>query len=64
MVETSKRDLRRKHTPFGSLESSGLGKEDIPRMVEIGMSVDRLLSQNPVELETENAVAIYSEILN
>ena len=57
-------DLRRKHTPFGSLESSGLGKEDIPRMVEIGMSVDRLLSQNPVELETENAVAIYSEILN
>jgi alcohol dehydrogenase class IV len=57
-------DLRRKHTPFGSLVAAGLESEDIPRMVEIGMSVDRLLDQNPVELETENAVAIYGEILN
>ena len=56
--------LRRKHTPFSSLVASGLEGADIPRMVGIGMSVDRLLDQNPVELKTENAVAIYEEILN
>ena len=57
-------DLRKRHTPFASLVASGLAAEDIPRMVEIGMSVDRLLDQNPVKLEMENAVAIYREILN
>ena len=56
--------LRTKHTPYRSLVASGLAEEDIPLMVEIGMSVDRLLDQNPVKLETEHAVAIYREILN
>ena len=55
--------LRRQHTAFGSLTSAGLSEADIPEMVEIGMSVRRLLDQNPVEVTAEHVEAIYRGVL-
>ena len=55
--------FRRRYTPFGSLTSAGLGEEEIPRMVEIGMGVRRLLDPNPVEVTPEDAAAIYRQVL-
>ncbi len=55
--------LRRRHTAFGSLTSAGLDDADIPTMVEVGMSVRRLLDPNPVEVTPEHAAAIYREVL-
>ena len=56
-------DRRRQYTPFGSLADAGLGEEDIPKMLEIGMAVRRLLDPNPVEVTEEVARAIYREVL-
>lgn len=56
--------FRRRYTPFGSLTAAGLGEEEIPRMVEIGMGVRRLLDPNPVEVTPEDAAAIYRQVLN
>jgi alcohol dehydrogenase class IV len=55
--------LRRRHTAFGSLTSAGLDEADIPEMVEVGMSVRRLLDHNPVEVSSEQAAAIYRAVL-
>jgi alcohol dehydrogenase class IV len=55
--------FRRRYTPFGSLTAAGLGEEEIPRMVEIGMGVRRLLDPNPVEVTAEDAAAIYRQVL-
>ena len=57
-------DVRRRHTAFGSLTSSGLGAEDIPRMTEIAMTVRRLLDPNPVEITPEDAERIYRGVLH
>ena len=55
--------LRRQHTPYGSLADAGLGAADIPRMVEIAMNVRRLLDPNPVEVSSQDAARIYQGIL-
>ena len=55
--------LRRRYTAFGSLTSAGLDEKDVPEMVEIGMSVRRLLHPNPVEVTPQHAAAIYREVL-
>ena len=55
--------LRRRHTPFGSLADAGLGAEDIPQMIEIALSVRRLLDPNPVAVEESDAEAIYRNVL-
>jgi alcohol dehydrogenase class IV len=55
--------LRRAHTPFGSLQTAGLGADHIPQMVEIGLSVRRLMDQNPVEVSAAEAAAIYRGVL-
>ena len=56
--------LRRRHTPFGSLTAAGLSESDIPAMVEIGMSVRRLMDPNPVEVTAADAAAIYRGVLS
>ena len=55
--------LRRRYTPYGSLAAAGLGEEDLPRMVEVGMAVRRLLDPNPVEVTERDAEAIYRTVL-
>ena len=57
-------DLRRAHTPFGSLQDAGLGEDHIPQMVEVGLSVRRLMDQNPVDVSAADAAAIYREVLH
>ena len=57
-------NLRRAHTPFGSLQDAGLGEDQIPQMVEVGLSVRRLMDQNPVEVSPAAAAAIYREVLH
>lgn len=57
-------DLRRAHTPFGSLRDAGLGEDHIPQMVEVGLSVRRLMDQNPVEVSAEDAAAIYRGVMH
>ncbi len=56
-------ELRRNYTPYGSLAAAGLSAEDIPRMVEIAMTVRRLLDPNPVEVSPEDAAGIYRAVL-
>ena len=56
--------LRRAHTPFGSLQDAGLGEVHIPQMVEVGLSVRRLMDQNPVEVSAEDAAAIYRGVMH
>lgn len=56
-------ERRRQYTPFGSLADADLGEEDIPKMLEMGMAVTRLLDPNPVEVTEEVARAIYREVL-
>ncbi|MFT5089347.1 MAG: alcohol dehydrogenase class IV [Candidatus Latescibacterota bacterium] len=56
--------LRRDYTPYGSLRAAGLSEDDIPRMVELAMTVRRLLDPNPVEVEAADAEAIYRGVLN
>jgi alcohol dehydrogenase class IV len=55
--------LRRKYAPHASLAQAGLGEEDIPRMVEIAMTVRRLLDPNPVEVRPEDAAGVYRAVL-
>ena len=55
--------LRRRYTPYGSLAAAGLGEEDLPRMIEVGMAVRRLLDPNPVEVTERDAEAIYRTVL-
>ena len=55
--------LRRRYTPYGSLAAAGLGEKDLPRMVEVGMAVRRLLDPNPVEVTGKDAEAIYRAVL-
>ena len=57
-------NLRRRHTPYTSIRAVGLGEGDIPRMVELAMTVRRLLNSNPVEVLPEDAEAIYRSILD
>ncbi|MEC8646118.1 MAG: iron-containing alcohol dehydrogenase [Candidatus Latescibacterota bacterium] len=57
-------DLRRRYTPYTSLRAVGLEEGDIPRMVELAMSVRRLLDPNPVEVFPEDAEAIYRGIFD
>ena len=57
-------DVRRRHTPFASLTDAGLNAADIPRMVEIAMTVRRLLDPNPVEVTPEDAERIYRQVLH
>lgn len=56
--------LRRQHTPYGSLAESGLGEEDLPRMLDIAMAVGRLLDPNPVEVTRAVAEDIYRGVLD
>lgn len=56
--------LRREHTPYGSLRAAGLSEGDIPRMVELAMTVRRLLDPNPVEVSPADAEAIYRAVLD
>ncbi len=56
--------LRRDHTPYGSLRAAGLSEGDIPRMVELAMTVRRLLDPNPVAVEAVDAEAIYRAVLD
>lgn len=56
--------LRREHTPYGSLRAAGLSEGDIPRMVELAMTVRRLLDPNPVAVEVADAEAIYRAVLD
>ena len=55
--------IRRQHTPWGSLESSGLGEEVIPKMVEIAFDIRRLLDPNPVEITRQDVEQIYRRVL-
>ncbi len=55
--------IRREHTPWGSLESSGLGEEVIPKMVEIAFNIRRLLDPNPVEITRQDIEQIYRGVL-
>ena len=55
--------IRREHTPWGSLESSGLGEEVIPEMVEIAFNIRRLLDFNPVEMTRPDIERIYRGVL-
>lgn len=55
--------LRRRHTSFGSLGAAGLGEGDIPRLVEVAMTIRRLLDPNPVEVKPEDAARLYREVL-
>ena len=57
-------NLRRRYTPYTSLSAVGLEEGDIPRMVELAMSVRRLLDPNPVEVFPEDAEAIYRGIFD
>ncbi len=57
-------DLRRRYTPYTSLRAVGIEEGDIPRMVELAMTVRRLLDPNPVEVLPEDAEAIYRSIFN
>ena len=57
-------EVRRQHTAYGSLTSSGLGAADIPRMTEIAMAVRRLLDPNPVEVTHGDADRIYRGVLH
>ena len=57
-------DMRRRYTPFGSLIAAGLSEADIPRMIEIGMSVRRLLDPNAAEVTPDDADRIYRAVLN
>ena len=56
--------IRREHTPWGSLESSGLGDEAIPQMVEIAFNIRRLLDPNPVEMTGQDIEQIYRGVLS
>ncbi len=55
--------LRRHHTSFGSLQEAGLGREDIPALAEIALTIRRLLDPNPVEVTREDAFRLYEEVL-
>ena len=55
--------IRREHTPWGSLESSGLAEELIPQMVEIAFNIRRLLDYNPVEMTRADIERIYRGVL-
>ncbi len=57
-------DLRRRYTPYASLRASGLSEDDVPRMVELAMTVRRLLDPNPVEVQAADAEAIYQAVLD
>ncbi len=57
-------DLRRKWTPHGCLANAGLSASDIPRMVEIAMTVRRLLDPSPVPVRAKEAERIYQAVLN
>ncbi len=57
-------DLRRRYTPFASLAAVGLEPRDIPRLVELAMTVRRLLDPNPVEVTAEDAAEIYRAVLS
>lgn len=57
-------ELRRQHTPYGSLSESGLEEEDLPRMLDIAMAVGRLLDPNPVEVTRADAEDIYRGVLD
>ena len=57
-------DLRRRYTPYTSLCAVGLEEGDVPRMVELAMTVRRLLDPNPVEVLPEDAEAIYRSIFD
>ena len=56
-------ELRRRHTPYRSLADADLGAADIPRMVEVAMTVKRLLDPNPVEVTAGDADRIYRAVL-
>lgn len=56
-------ELRRRYTPFGSLQASGLTEADLPRMIEIGMEVSRLLDPNPVKVTESDAERIYRSVM-
>ena len=55
--------LRREHTPYATLADAGLSEREIPSMVDIAMSVRRLLDPNPVEVTAAVAEEIYRGIL-
>ena len=55
--------IRRQHSPWGSLASSGLGGEIIPEMVEIAFNIRRLLDFNPVEMTRPDIERIYRGVL-
>jgi alcohol dehydrogenase class IV len=55
--------LRRRHTPYGRLADADLTEADIPAMMEIGLSVRRLLDPNPVDVTEIDAERIYRAVL-
>jgi alcohol dehydrogenase class IV len=56
-------DIRRRHTPYGTLADADLSVTDLPRMIDIAMQVRRLLDPNPVEVMPEDAERIYRAVL-
>ncbi len=55
--------IRREHSPWGSLASSGLDGEIVPEMVEIAFNIRRLLDFNPVEMTRPDIERIYRGVL-
>ncbi len=57
-------NVRRQHTPYGSLTDAGLSVGDLPHMIDIAMQVRRLLDPNPVEVTAADAERIYRAVLD
>ncbi len=57
-------DLRCNYTTFSTLEAVGITEEDIPKMVQMALTVRRLLDPNPVPVDQSVAEAIYRSVLN
>jgi alcohol dehydrogenase class IV len=55
--------VRRRHTPYATLADADLTEGDLPRMIDIGMQVRRLLDPNPVEVTPDDAEQIYRSVL-
>ena len=57
-------DLRCSYTAFPTLKAVGITEKDIPDMVQMALSVRRLLDPNPVLVDQEVAESIYRSVLN
>lgn len=55
--------VRRQHTPYATLADAGLGEGDLPHMIQIALTVRRLLDPNPVAVTAADAERIYRGVL-